>query len=322
MINNLKLNESENFYVIISDIEEKSTKTGVLYKTYTIRDSEGTTVIHRDFKNVISGVNKGDIILATIIKRISGDFTNYDILSFTIPEDTTNLKEMFKLSYVSTDIFLQCVKRVRNEIESINNIKIRDIVKNVYTQLGLYEEDNKIFSTPITGTSAIKNHHVGLYGNLYHTLEVLLLSIRLKETLSPKIQDKVSLDFLKAGALLHDIGKYYTYVGDEDGSFGYTVIGQTLDHLALGIFHLGSVEGDIETKELLSTIIGSHHGKIEWGAIKPPSSLEAWIVHQADMISFVQESYMTELEENLDKETFKFLDGYWINPAKIGEIIK
>ncbi len=322
MINNLKLNESNSFYVMVSDIEEKSTKTGVSYKTYTVRDLEGTSVIYRDFKGVISGVNQGDTLLATMIKRVSGEYTNYDIINYSIPEDVANLKDMFKVTYVSKDMFLKCVERARSEIESISNQKVRDIVKGVYAKLGLYEDDDKILTSLITGTSAIKNHHVGLYGNLYHTLEVLMLSIRLKEVLSPKIQEKISLDFLKAGALLHDIGKYFTYIDKEDGSFGYTVIGQALDHLALGIFHLGSVDGDTEVRELLSTIIGSHHGKIEWGAIKSPSSLEAWIVHQADMISFVQESYTTNLKENSDKETFKFLDGYWISPSKIEEIMK
>jgi 3'-5' exoribonuclease len=56
-------------------------------------------------------------------------------------------------------------------------------------------------------------------------------------------------------------------------------------------------EKDEAKLELLCHIILSHHGKREYGAAIPPSSIEAHIVHQADAIDAAAEQIRVESDK-------------------------
>ena len=94
-------------------------------------------------------------------------------------------------------------------------------------------------------------------------------------------------DLVLAGALLHDIGKLEAYRWS--GAFETTDAGALLGHVALGLAHadprvaaepVAPCTG--EELLLLQHLIGSHHGRLEFGAAAPPMTLEAEVLHYAD----------------------------------------
>ena len=96
----------------------------------------------------------------------------------------------------------------------------------------------------------------------------------------------VESDLLVTAALLHDIGKV-----DElsfDVAVGYTDVGRLLGHVVLGMNRLHDavsrerirVSGDRLAR--LEHAVVSHHGELEWGSPKRPSTFEALLLHHAD----------------------------------------
>ncbi len=162
-------------------------------------------------------------------------------------------------------------------IDSIENEKLKHIVSYCYT---LYKEE--ILAT----TAGKKMHHVGLGGLALHTIEVACNAGAL--TLANK-HLQINEPLVIAGALLHDIGKIYTYYM-EDAVLDVTIPGMLYDHITMGvvILHLAnSVLGAEYNNEinLLQHIIVSHHGELEYGSPVTPKFMEAYIVNWADNIS-------------------------------------
>jgi 3'-5' exoribonuclease len=135
------------------------------------------------------------------------------------------------------------------------------------------------------------HHHACVGGLLEHTVSVagVCREIALR-------YPHVDADLLVTGALLHDIGKV-----DElayDAGIQYTDEGRLLGHVVLGerrasavIAALGDVPAGLATR--LLHVLLSHHGELEWGSPKRPSTLEALVLHHAD---------------NLDAKTVGFIE--------------
>lgn len=135
------------------------------------------------------------------------------------------------------------------------------------------------------------HHHACIGGLLEHTVSVagVCRQIALR-------YPHVDADLLIAGALLHDIGKV-----DElsfEAGIQYTDEGRLLGHVVLGerrvsaaITELGNVPAGLSTR--LLHVLLSHHGELEWGSPKRPSTLEALVLHHAD---------------NLDAKTVGFIE--------------
>lgn len=144
-------------------------------------------------------------------------------------------------------------------------------------------------------------HHAYLGGLLEHTISVATLC-RSLGALYPDLDS----DLLVTGALLHDIGKV-----DElsfDTSIEYTDSGRLLGHVVLGERRLSrAIDGlavamPSELAMKLSHVIISHHGELEWGAPKRPSTLEALLLHHADnldakSVGFIEASRSASLVE-------------------------
>lgn len=124
-------------------------------------------------------------------------------------------------------------------------------------------------------------HHAYLGGLLEHTVSVAGLCRALSEQ-----YPGVDRDLLVTAALLHDIGKC-----DElafSTAIEYTDEGRLVGHVVLGLRQIrdslarsrSSISSD--RMMLLEHAILSHHGELEWGSPKRPSTLEALLLHHAD----------------------------------------
>ncbi|HET7876698.1 MAG TPA: HD domain-containing protein [Methylomirabilota bacterium] len=124
-------------------------------------------------------------------------------------------------------------------------------------------------------------HHARIGGLLQHTCEVAAIGRVIAEA------SGADADLVLAGALLHDIGKLEAYRWTT--SFETTEAGALLGHVALGLLMLSRRVASASSPPctdnellLLQHLIGSHHGRLEFGATTPPMTLEAEVLHYAD----------------------------------------
>jgi len=136
--------------------------------------------------------------------------------------------------------------------------------------------------------AAQRLHHAYRGGLLEHTLSVCRLAVRLaehyRERLDPATPPALDVDLLRAGALLHDIGKVLEL--DAGAAGAYTTAGRLLGHIVLGLELVTQAARDVgladERLRLLQHLVASHQGKLEWGSPARPACLEALLLHYAD----------------------------------------
>jgi 3'-5' exoribonuclease len=124
-------------------------------------------------------------------------------------------------------------------------------------------------------------HHAYLGGLLEHTVAVAGLC----RTLAGQYP-QADGDLLVCAALLHDIGKCEELTFDT--AIEYTDEGRLVGHVVLGMRMLRDALGRARVRiaserlMMLEHAILSHHGELEWGSPKRPSTLEALLLHHAD----------------------------------------
>jgi len=138
------------------------------------------------------------------------------------------------------------------------------------------------------GVASRQHHHNYIGGLLEHTLSVTNIAIALVDhyhEMYPEREQNISRPLVVTGAILHDIGKVREYE-PHLGSHQHSVVGELMGHAILGRDIVREAAQGIELDPVVQThlehIIISHQRFPDWGAAKPPMSLEAMIVHHAD----------------------------------------
>ncbi|HTT67158.1 MAG TPA: HD domain-containing protein [Gemmatimonadales bacterium] len=132
--------------------------------------------------------------------------------------------------------------------------------------------------------ASLANHHAELGGLLKHTVEVGAIARPMAKACG------AAWDLVLSGVLLHDIGKLEAYRWD--GPFEMTEAGSLLGHVALGSLMLDRRLDEPDTpvtseteRLLLQHLVLSHHGELEFGSPVRPMTLEAEVLHHADLAS-------------------------------------
>lgn len=128
-------------------------------------------------------------------------------------------------------------------------------------------------------------HHAYKGGLLYHTYSMTLVA-----EFYCRVKPYVDPDILIPAVILHDIGKLRELDTNELGCAEYTVEGQLSNHLQIGAAmvdeYLSTAEDadqfDPEMVRELKHCILSHHGKLEWGAVQIPMTVEAKLLYFID----------------------------------------
>ena len=132
--------------------------------------------------------------------------------------------------------------------------------------------------------AAQRMHHAERSGLLHHTTDMLRLADAMLN-----IYPWLNRDLLKAGVIIHDLGKIDEMKSDQTGNVtDYTRDGQLLGHLVRGITNLNKVAEEAgvtgESLILLEHMLLSHHGESEFGSPKPPMFPEAEALHWIDIM--------------------------------------
>ncbi len=167
----------------------------------------------------------------------------------------------------------ELVAGLRDLVRSVKEPSCRRLLRHVFGDKDFFRQ----FSS-CPGSQSY--HHAYVGGLIEHTVAVAQLCRSVAET-----YPEADSDLLVTAALLHDIGKV-----DELSSstaIEYTDQGRLLGHVVLGTMRLQraidaapGIQADLAVR-LLHAVL-SHHGELEWGSPKKPSTLEALLLHHAD----------------------------------------
>lgn len=152
--------------------------------------------------------------------------------------------------------------------------------------------------------AALRRHHVYIGGLLEHTAGVLRLAMAAAEHYTG-----IYRDLLITGALLHDLGKLRTYrVGrgfegtDEGRLIGHLVLGTQMVREKIQALRNDGVDFPSEDEEMLTHLLVSHHGIMEWGSPVEPLLIEACILHHADNFDAEVNKFQTILKQHEDSD--------------------
>lgn len=169
----------------------------------------------------------------------------------------------------------ELLAELRILVRRIRDVRLRAVVRTVFGAPGFID---RFAACP----AAVGRHHAYVGGLLEHTISVATLCLGLANA-----YPQADGDLLLAAALLHDIGK--TEELSADASFELTPAGHLVGHVVLGERIVSRVidsmarppAADVAMK--LTHALLAHHGEQEWGAPRCPCTLEALLLHQADL---------------------------------------
>lgn len=168
----------------------------------------------------------------------------------------------------------ELVDELRALVASVKATDLKAVVRAVFA-------DRDFFERFVRCPGAQSYHHAYVGGLLEHTVSVAGLCTSVAAQ-----YPGVDMDVLVAAALLHDVGKC-----DElsfDTSIEYTDAGRLVGHVVLGMRRVHDAVVRLRTPQSperlmrLEHAILSHHGELEWGSPKRPSTLEALLLHHVD----------------------------------------
>jgi 3'-5' exoribonuclease len=217
---------------------------------------------------------EGDIV------KVAGDVEEY--LSRTqiiihklrrAEADEYDLADFLPSTEKDVNAMLATVQRV---VDGLEQPHLAALVRHFY--------DDANFRAQLAQAPAARRvHHAYLGGLLEHLTEVLTLC----DTLLGLYPD-LNADLLRAGALLHDVGKLREYQWGR--AIEYTAEGRLIGHIVMGdemvtqaIAQIPDFPEDLRLR--VRHILVSQHGRYEWGSPTRPQTLEAIALHHVENTS-------------------------------------
>lgn len=263
-----------SIFGLLIDITQKETRNGSSFVIITVSDGKN------ELQAKMWDTKRSDIPYSTnSIVCITVDASPYNgVLGFTAskiraaaPEDGVSEEDFIESAPVPAQ---EMYDFIMDTINSFGNESLRNIAAELYD-----ENKEKLLIWP----AAKRMHHNIRGGLLYHVYRMLISAES-----ACKAYQNTDEEMIKAGIILHDIGKLTEMTAGELGVGEYTAEGNLFGHLYLGtkmVEDCGERMGaDKATVMHLAHIVASHHGKREFGAIVIPQTTEAYIVSELDML--------------------------------------
>lgn len=244
--------------------------TGRMYLELKLRDSRGNEITARQFdlsRSEVQMPQEGKVVL------IEGFVETYrNALQMKLSRVETDETIPTDHFIVSTRCpIVQLEADFEHLIDKVDHPGFRELLRRCFTP--------EIMENFRRWPAAMRHHGAVVGGLLEHTVNVTTIA-ELIAHLYP-----CNHDLVLAGALLHDIGKLEE-LEDTIGS-GYTTTGRMIGHIILGMQYVQRKAESVSTvdeemRDDLLHIILAHHTK-EFGSPVNPVTIEALIVHQADL---------------------------------------
>lgn len=274
----LRVGTTEVLTLAVKSATARKTKTGKDYLALELFD--GTDAINGNYWDWTSG----KIPEVNSVVNVTAQVTEWQgVKQLTVQKLVANTE-------VSIEHFAPQsnynIEEVYNECYAL----ICDVKDDFLRDLALKLLD-KVASRWLCIPGAKSVHHAYVGGTLVHSYYVCKIA-KLIATATPG----ANVDLCTVGAMLHDIGKLYTY--KLDGTvINMTDDGMLYDHIFMGAEFVGTIAeelcvmDDLKDRKLamLRHIILSHHQLLEYGSPVTPASIDAYIVAHADAIDAAAE---------------------------------
>lgn len=309
LFKDMEMNGVYDTKVIVNTISEKNTANGKPMLRIMISDgSESVSAVMFDTtkKNLNdTGIVDGVPAEAKIhIDPFGGRSYQLQYLRPTELNDSEKSALVRKPPVDPKELFVNVIRKIKSSSGRAYDLNNAEIPEDDYSitalAVRLLMKDYKAFIS----SSAAKAMHHNLYGGLvYHTSRMVNAAFSVCDVYS--LLDR---ELLVCGAAIHDIGKLRELKTADTGAASYTTEGSLLGHALLGIEMIdeevarcdaaaGRQTYDRDDIMCIKHLIASHHGKLEWEAIKLPAMPEAMVLHELDMI----DSRIYIYEETLSK---------------------
>lgn len=265
----------ENQVFALQEFSQHKDKNGNAYLRIVLQDKTGDIVgkVWND-KIPFCKINKESI---GEVLEVTASISSYrNKLQATVAAcEVTEKYNLEDLIQVSDKGLESMWKRIQKHIDSIQDKDLRKLFDNLFGDAELLQ---KFKEAP----AAERVHHDFVGGLMEHILEMLDLS-----GMVVKLYPEANLDIVKAGCIIHDIGKTIEIIRTGT-TFGWSTEGKIVGHMGLGVQivkdHLPE-DFPENLWYLLFHIILSHHGTLEFGSPIVPKTIDAMIVHKLDQLS-------------------------------------
>ena len=269
-------------------VRERKGSAGGQYLALTLADKTGQfdARMWEDFADVVSHCSEGCYV------KVQGQIGRYQgKFQITVSKmRSAAASEVEPADFVPTtqyDIGAMDAE-LRGYVDAFANPHLRRLVLAFF-------DDPELGPAFRSAPAAKRLHHAWLGGLLEHVLHL----VRVCRATAP-FYPEVDLDLLTTGAILHDIGKVREL--SWRNTFGYTLEGQLVGHISIGLGMLGEKIATLDTEArataaatggapelfppqlrlLLEHMILAHHGKLEFGSPKLPMTPEAMLLSALD----------------------------------------
>lgn len=249
-----------------------SDRTGEITAKYWGRNDQETDRIY-------GSIDRGDVV------HVKGIVQEYPpgSKSFSLSVDPSKgeLRKCGKDEYDSGDFVAtsakdpgKMVKELKSALSGIKNEHLRKLVNS-------FLEDSEFMEAFTKAPAAMEYHQNYIGGLLEHTTNMMKIVSTLCD-----VHEELDRDVCVAGTFLHDIGKTKE-LGVSGSVIDVTDEGMMIGHITTGYEMLSKKISQIqgfphELRLKMLHIILSHHGKLEYGAVKKPQTPEALAIYYAD----------------------------------------
>lgn len=255
-----------------------ATRGGKTYFKCLIRDASGEAPVRKwtfdesmlsevsatGYAHVTGRVELYNGQVQVVVDQIHAAEVTVEDLQSLLPTTTKNIQHMFD--------------EVLAMLGSMNDPAMRALAES-------YTNDAAMMAAFRQAPAATNVHHAWIGGLLEHTHQLMNLADRMLP-----LYPQLNRDIVLMGLFLHDLGK--TLELEWEKGFNYTTDGQLVGHLVRGAIWLqlkaltaaksSGLRLSTETVTVLQHIVLSHHGALEHGAAKLPSTPEAIFVALLD----------------------------------------
>ena len=279
---NTATNQVEGF-CIVKSVQQKSNIKGSDYLDFVLADAGGEINAKLwDYDLAIHGTFYPDMII-----KIRGT-VKVDRIRKIKDDEETVMSELVPCAPFSSESMYNTI------FDYTNSFKNSDL--QLLTQYILKTNKEELLRFP----AALKLHHAMRGGLLFHTV-TMLKSAEAFCKVYKELYPALSTDLVYAGVILHDIAKLHELtVGELGLATAYSMKGQLLGHINIGVAMLEQAAAELMTDESITTLLQhillSHHGSPEFGSPRMPMFPEAEIVSTVDLL----DARMFEMFDALD----------------------
>ena len=261
--------------LLVTACTKGTTDKGLSYLNITFQDKTGTIeakkwdASNEDLKLLVPG---SVVMVYGLVNLYKGQ-----------PQlKVTSVERIENPNNISAADFARVSPVPKEELEAklenyLNSFKDKDVEKVTRAVIGHFRD--RYVSYP----AAVKVHHEFGSGILHHSVFMADVADAIS-----KIYTQIDRDILVAGALLHDIGKTIEYEYENSMTPVQTAEGKLCGHVAIGYAEFKRIVDELhiesEVPLLLEHMILAHHGSLEFGSPVMPSTREALLLAEIDMM--------------------------------------